>query len=420
MGYLDQFVDLCWDPKCLENIAGIYKGLCSADNILNHTFSELNWQVLFGLKSLVFCEENNKVIKSVLDGYNNLFDEHDFGHDEIDKIVGELYEKRISVNLERKIKKMNVIFDGFLRKNMDEEDYMPTDIKLLIFAYFNGYQNKSYDILSRLLFLMDVGNGYSDQIRNKSILCLTKITQYCAENVSITLCKDKGALNVIKEILNEEQKTCVDDEEEEIEWNDLYWIVTNIAYDCFEYVWHSNILKAMINKFNNESFVNQGQMMWPLCDLICRIADAEVIIDILLNHGIIDGFVRFLDNGLIFSETNTKTIVWRDVFSKIFDLFEYILSIEKTKPILIMQIREFGGVSILKDVKDNHLKLNVDIGNQQRLRLISLLADYFEINEVDDEKTSGIRDDNANNDIVIGSVPSNYVSRHTNLGMQEW
>ena len=342
------------------------------------------------MNTLLFCEEDDKVITLILDGYKQLLGERHFARRDVNMMVDDSRIQTVTVILETKIRKMNVIFDGFLRENINDDDYIPMDIRLLIFAYFNAYRSKNPGLLSRLLYLMDFNNGYNQKIRIKATQCLTDITKECNVSVSIKLCKDHGAMDVIKRLLSDD-KINLDD----INWC-IYWIVTNIACDCFEYVWHSNILKIMIDKFNNESFSNQGQMLWPLMNLIHSIDDTEIIMDILLNYAVIDGIVKFLDNGLIFIKSNAVKFKWSEIFAKIFDLFEHLLNNEQTKAILILQMREFGGVGVLQDIKENPATLYVDIGHQQRLRLIRLLADHFEINSVDDEKTeqTELKDEN--------------------------
>eukprot|EP01084_Bolivina_argentea_P250356 419410_1 len=281
---LYQFIDLCWNNECLYLVSTIYQCLCNSDKILRSkqslAFAEelyidvSSWDILKPLNTFLFYEDHQTVISNALKAYIVLMDETAHSHQDILSIISDCDKQLVTNKCEEKLKQNKLLFNGYIHELTIK--YIPHDISCIIFKYYNCYPicNIRTDILSRIMELSDKENRYRAEVRKKSISCLTKITQFCNRSVSAKLTSEYQVLDRLNIILNDNDETYMD-------WNDIYWILSNIAYDNFNAVWNSNVIKSMIKRFTNATFIVQGTMIWPLSDLIERIEDENHINEII-------------------------------------------------------------------------------------------------------------------------------------------
>ncbi len=389
---LYQFIDLCWNSEGLYLVSSIYQWLCNSVKILKKPSVQPggvitdsckveNWNVLKPLNTFLFYEDNQSVIVNALKGYIVLMDETAHSHQDIDNIISENRNHQLIINkCMTKLKQNKLLFHGFIHHK-----YIPNDINCIIFQYYNCYLiNNNTDILSRLMALIDKENMYGVEVRKKAISCLTKITQFCNGNVSVKLTNKYGVLDRLNIILNDDCPMQVF-----MDWNDIYWILSNIAYDNFMTVWNSNVIQSMIKKFMNETFNVQGTMIWPLSDLIERIGDENKINEIVICGDIIQAIVRFL-NCVLMYDGNIESLSFdvNAIIGKLLDLITHLVTNQCNRQIVVKKMNQFDGVYVLNKLKQNKMKLSMN--QQQQIRLSRVLSQYLDTNNGIDEKIDDI------------------------------
>ena len=386
--YLTHFNDLCVSDEVLLKFSNLLYHLCQSNN-----YNEIDWEILGPLHKLLFhqgfvqCKNslNTNIVSYAMSAlihltkaWRNAEDDDDIDQAQlINKITGDepspyAYGKFRS-NYNAKQAQMRLLFDGFIRKNID---YIPDDISWIMFRFYNQYTYTRFDPIERCLDLLQQKESHA--LRHKAIEMMTKITNNCDSKLMVRLIIEHKLLNKLILLLNEDEFMNSSDI-----FENAYWIISNATFfrnDTLSLVWESAIIGLSINVFEKSIMYNYagcGSMISPLYTIMSRIENKHILY-------IIEE-CRFIKSVLLFiSIMINYTFKWHsfqwkpsDVLSKIMRLIDSLLanSNHNISKVCIKDIMDNDGVSIIERVKTNAFK--IDVGEVPRSIAIAILNNYF-------------------------------------------
>ena len=371
---LVDFAEPCRDNEFLEDLSKMYCYLLThnVDEWMDDTQKII---ILYQLNILLPYQDNDKILNNILDAYNGLIKQCDNDED-INIIIDNDHATSIKKKYAFKQQRNETLFNGFIHETTIHSniDYVPNDLYLLIFEYYNCYKNVETDLIQRLINLINKDNGYSIRIRNAAIYTLSHIAQYYYEEILNKLVYQYNLLDHFK--------TLFSDFDESIDWNNIYWILSNFSNDHMEYVWDYNIFKLMVEVFNIQSLDNcliAAQMICPLLSMVEQeMLNADKLNVIIMEYKLIDGVCILMKNVLEYENCSVESYFdVEEIFHGLFDLIEYLslLQYDNFGDICIAKIKEHNGVLILNQIRNDETTL--EIGDDLKQRAIDILADYF-------------------------------------------
>ena len=363
---LSNFIDPSNDRKLLIYISKIYKIFCElshsqlSDSNKSIIVTEEHQKNIIKQLHIMICyeDDDNEILCNILKSFCLLIGD-ECNLSELDKIINN--DDFVSVIKDKyfyKTKQNKLLFTGFIKKIISKCDYLyiPNDIKWLLFKYYNcyNYNNIKYDLLKRLVYLQDINNNYSTEIQNNAIYTIAKITQFCSADISNKFLKYNLLTKWIKG-MNTYNIMIISN------MNNICWIIGNLAFDNFDNVWKSNIIKLLINYLQYEWIGNQ-----IINGLFNIIQLNQMNVDKL--NIIIDEY-EFIENLSEFMKNNNKNASM-DIS---FDIIEYLLDNDNISSICKSKLVKYDILKLLIEIKGYIVFYDENI----RLRAISIIGDHF-------------------------------------------
>ena len=381
---LAHFTDLCYDDAVLQNITAIYAVLSPYQSITQYHGKDkldkskgMKWQILIPLQIFLFHEGCIKrahlgkdIVANIALAFNELIRTNG---DEIDTILDTNY-KMVERGYHQKQNQQRVLFDGFLRINIGDIEYFPNDISLLMFKYFNLYTCNKFDILQRLMDLMSQNEEL--EWKNRGLNCITCITRHCNHAMAVRLIKEFQMLDILEVMLKQE----------DLIWQmedfvNVYWAISNLAYETFYLVWHSEIIKSIIAAFHKAILKEKyqcGSVIGPLWSMIQRVDIVHGNLEcMVIEYELIKVLLMFIKMMLDYQRDAFPFEEGATVMKAVMQMIHIFLVDEDVTELTVDVIKKNNGVKLLNDVKEQKFIFS-DIGQEPAIIATNILNTYFE------------------------------------------
>ena len=362
---ISNYIDLCHDEWTLEQISWFYYSFTwYPQQILEN--KELTKQIIMDL-TLLSMYENDKIISRVFAGFarltqgltriantwslNVILPPHTKEQDDQFKIL----EKKYSL----KVKQRKQEFDELLYNKFNvNEKYTKIDgINLLIFKYFNEYQIKYIDIISRSIECL-TNKHYGWKARAHAAIPLIDITSNMSYNSYGTICVLKEQFNILPKLYNSLLL-----KHNALNYGNIFMIIDDIAFVKMEDVWnYPNLIELMIKRWKQEINRNcknalRMSFRWRWIDyfddekwkiMICKYEWLKLLF-LLLNNICECNMVQWHKNRSFMSG-----------LSPILSIIQQILLMINVKPFIKNELIKCDAMETLKKIKEK-----VEIRNKE-------------------------------------------------------
>ena len=407
MRALSGLIDPCRPAATLHKLTQLCAKLCVSDNILSYSSAPIShvqdgdnrdWTFLEHLKVLILYEESADILESSLKQLGKLIHQHVISKCDIQKITNSVaYSSDVRSMYARKRDRRRLLFDGFMNQAAQSSNIgdMPLDMVAITFSYFDCYANIEFDVLQRLVNLVNVENGHTLEIREAALACLLS-TQYgntseIVSEVLITRCDILAELSKLFEVKDGRKAF------KRMHIN-ACWTAQRVPRDRPELLLASGVVEQMMVRLNacilnanvKPALLSMAaNILVPLCyilfstfsDASCPERILSQLKRLLEDALFVKSVVSFLDHILVLDDVEYNkafavpgycVMPATALINKVFDVLEMLLDIASTREMCRAQMQRHKGVRTLRKIRDNEMRLDV------RLRTIALLSRYLQ------------------------------------------